>query len=413
VPAGNEVFEPDLVRKYFAESCAQSGLGMDQLLGLGRSDPRQQGEPFNLTVLAIRLSRSCNGVSQLHGRVSSDLWRHLFPKPPAGGQPIKGITNGIHTETWLGQPLRELFDRYLTPAWRANLMDELFWKHGVPTIPDRELWEIHQLQKETLVRFVRTRVRKQLARHGCSPDELREIETLLDPQVLTIGFARRFATYKRADLLLRNFDRLRALLRNPDRPVQIIFAGKAHPADKPGQELIRRIFEISRHSELRGCLVFVENYNMRAARMLVQGVDVWLNTPRRPHEASGTSGMKAAANGAPSVSIADGWWCEAAQPGENGWTIGNGETHENTDQQDAADSESLYRILEEQVVPGYYRRDEEGLPADWIAVMKGAIATIVPRFSTARMVRDYLRETYLPAARRGGARISETDDTTW
>jgi starch phosphorylase len=408
VPAGNEAFDIDLVKKYFKLYCQETGIALDQLLELGLAYPRRGHQPFNMTVLALNLSSYANGVSKLHGTVSNEMWRHVFGDAKPADQPIKAITNGIHTQTWLGFQMSELFDKYLTPAWRDNLMDEMFWKRGVANIPDKELWDVHTLQRENLVRFVRGKVRTQLARHGCSPDELRGVEELLNPEALTIGFARRFATYKRADLLFRDFDRLRSILKNPERPVQIIFAGKAHPADKPGQELIRRIFEISRHSELRGCIVFLENYNMRVARMLVQGVDVWLNNPRRPHEASGTSGMKSPVNGGINFSIADGWWCEA-QTDENGWTIGTGEEHDNLDRQDYEDSESLYDILEEQIVPLFYKRDTAGLAVDWVKMMKHSMATVTPRFSAARMVRDYVAEAYLPAAKRSGAVIAVTE----
>jgi glycogen phosphorylase len=409
VPAGNEAFDVSLVKKYFQPCCEELGTNVDDLLNLGLSYPGHGHQPFSLTVLALRLSSYANGVSQLHGNVSNDMWRHVFKDAKPTDVPIKAITNGVHTQTWLGYQMSELFDRYLTPAWRHNLMDELFWKRGVANIPDREVWEVHNLQKENLVRFARGRVREQLARHGCSPDELRGVEELLDPNALTIGFARRFATYKRADLLFRDFDRLHALLKDPDRPVQIIFAGKAHPADKPGQDLIRRIFEISRYSDLRGRVVF----NLRIARQLVQGVDVWLNTPRRPHEASGTSGMKAPVNGGINFSIADGWWCEALTPtNDNGWTVGNGMDYENPDMQDYEDSQSLYQLLEAQIIPLFYRRNEDGLPVDWIKVMKASLATVLPRFSTARMVRDYTQHAYLPAAKRGGV-VPVPAETGW
>ena len=290
-------------------------------------------------------------------------------------------------------------------------MDELFWKRGVANIPDKELWDVHNLQKENLIRFTRARERAHLARHGASPDDLRGVEQLLNPEAMTIGFARRFATYKRADLLFRDFDRLRSILTNPERPVQVVFAGKAHPADKPGQELIRRIFDISRNTDLHGHIVFIENYNMRVARMLVQGVDVWLNNPRRPHEASGTSGMKAPVNGGINFSIADGWWCEV-QNLNAGWTIGHGEEFDNPDKQDREDSESLYDILEDKIVPLFYKRDANGLPVGWIKMMKASIATVTPRFSTARMVRDYTEQAYLPAAKRGGA-VTTAAEQTW
>ena len=411
VPAGNEAFDIGLVRKYFTDYCTQTGITSDQLVDLGLATPGHQDQQFSMTVLAIRLSSYENAVSQLHGKVSNDMWRYLFPDLKANAQPIKAITNGVHTQTWLGYQMSDVFDRYLTPAWRDNLLDDIFWKRGVANIPDQELWEVHQLQKENLVRFTRGRVLSQLARHGCSPDELRELEGLLNPEWLTIGFARRFATYKRADLLFRDFDRLCRILKNSARPVQMIFAGKAHPADKPGQELIRRIFEVSRHTALRGQIVFLENYNMRVARMLVQGVDVWLNNPRRPHEASGTSGMKVPVNGGINFSIPDGWWCEVQNP-EAGWTIGNGQNSDNHDAQDYEDSESLYNILENKIAPLYYQRDADGLPHGWIKMMKASLATVLPRFSTARMVRDYAVEAYLPAAKRGGV-VTKPVEQSW
>jgi glycogen phosphorylase len=411
VPAGNEAFDIGLVRKYYKNYCEDIGISQDQLIDLGLSNPGSGNQPFSLTVLALHLSTFCNGVSQLHGKVSNDMWRHIYKSQKPGQDAIQAITNGIHTQTWMGYQISELYDKYLTPAWRNNLMDELFWKRGVANIPDKDLWEVHNLQKENLVRFIRGRERAHLARHGASPDDLRGVEELLNPEALTIGFARRFATYKRADLLFRDFDRLRSILKSSEQPVQIVFAGKAHPADKPGQELIRRIFDISRNTDLHGHIVFVENYNMRVARMLVQGVDIWLNNPRRPHEASGTSGMKAPVNGGLNFSIADGWWCEVQNP-DAGWTIGNSEESDNTDKQDREDSESLYDILEDKIVPLFYKRDANGLPVGWIKMMKASIATVTPRFSTARMVRDYTEQAYLPAAKRAGA-VTTAAEQTW
>ena len=413
VPAGNEAFDVGLVKKYFKHYCEDLGIPLDKLLELGLADPaRGHDQPFSLTVLAIHLSSYCNGVSQLHGKVSNDMWRSVFHAKPSE-EPVKAITNGVHTQTWLGWQMADLYDKYLTPAWRQNLMDELFWKRGVANIPDTDLWEIHNIQKGHLVRYTRTRVRSQLARHGASPDELREVDSLLNPDYLTIGFARRFATYKRADLLFRDFDRLRAILKNPARPIQMIFAGKAHPADRPGQELIRRIFDVSRNSDLRGHIVFIENYNMHVARMLVQGVDVWMNNPRRPHEASGTSGMKAPVNGGLNFSIADGWWCEVTHP-DAGWTIGGGREYPNPDQQDHEDSQSLYDLLEKQIAPLFYnKRNADGVPVEWVKHMKASIATVLPKFSTARMVRDYVEDAYLPAAKRGGASTTATGETEW
>jgi starch phosphorylase len=411
VPAGNEAFDIELVRKYFKHCCEDLNVDLDKLVELGLSYPGHGRQPFSMTVLAIKMSSYWNGVSQLHAKVSNDMWRHIYKDLPASETPIAAVTNGVHTQTWLGIHVSNLFDKYLTPAWRDNLLDELFWKRGVANIPDREFWEVHNLQKEVLIRFARKKMRAQLARHGSSPDELRAVDELLNLDSLTIGFARRFATYKRADLLFHDFDRLRAILKNTARPVQILFAGKAHPADKPGQELVRRIWEVSRDSDLRGHIVFLENYNMRMARMLVEGADVWLNTPRRPLEACGTSGMKASVNGGINCSIADGWWCEGANHA-NGWTIGNGQQYENPELQDYQDSQSLYDLLENKITPLYYQRDANGLPIEWIKIMKNSLASIVPRFSAARMVREYVEQAYLPAAKRGGA-ITTTTEQSW
>ena len=411
IPAGNEAFDVELVRKYFKHCCEELKVDINQLVDMGVSHPGGERQPFSMTVLGIRMSSYCNGVSQLHAKVSNEMWRHLYKDLPANAMPITGITNGVHTQTWLGIHVSNLFDKYLTPAWRDNLMDELFWKRGVANIPDNELWEAHNLQKEVLIRFARKKIRTQLARHGSSPDELRAVDELLNTDALTIGFARRFATYKRADLLFQDLDRLRAILKNPARPVQILFAGKAHPADKPGQELVRRIWEVSRNSDLRGHVVFLENYNMRVARMLVQGADVWLNTPRRPLEASGTSGMKAPINGGINCSIADGWWCEGANH-DNGWTIGDDRTYDNTDSQDSQNSQSLYDLLENKITPLYYQRDTNGLPVEWIKIMKNSLASIVPRFSAARMVREYTEQAYLPAAKNAGA-VTTAAEQNW
>jgi starch phosphorylase len=410
VPAGNEVFEIDLIRKYFWKFCEDVKIPIEKLIELGQSYPGHGAQPFNLTVLALKLSSYANGVSQLHGKVANDMWHHVGKDQKSQQNRIDAITNGVHTETWTGFQIGEMFDKYLTPSWKFNLMDPLFWQKQIANIPDREMWEVHLLQKENLIRFARNRTRNMLARHGHSPDELRAVENLLDPNVLTIGFARRFATYKRADLLFRDVHRLTAILKNKEKPVQIVYAGKAHPADKDGQGLIQRIFNMAMYSELRGHILFIENYDIHVARMLVAGVDVWMNTPRRPREASGTSGQKAAINGAINFSILDGWWCEA--PPETGWTIGNGQQFDNPDMQDYEDAMSLYDVLEKQIVPLYYNRDDDGLPMGWINKMKTSITELIPRFSSARMVRDYVEKAYLPAARRA-APVETPAEVAW
>ena len=391
VPAGNERFDRELVRRYLVPWTHDVGCDPEAALALGADNGH-----FNLTVLAIRLSSSVNGVSRLHGQVSSAMWRHLWPDKPES--PVSYITNGVHTESWIGPEMRSLYAHHLDPAWEQRLLDAEMWAR-VEAVPDADLWAAHRSQKERLIRFVRERVRSQGARHGLSPDELRGVEGLLDPRALTIGFARRFATYKRAVLVLSDLDRLRKLVAAEGRPVQMIFAGKAHPADREGQDLIRQLFLLTQ-GEFRGKLVFLEDYDMEVGRMMVQGCDVWLNTPRRPQEASGTSGQKCPINGGINLSILDGWWAEAYR-GDNGWAIGS-ETAAETEEEDREDAASLYRLLEEEVVPLFFDRAEDGLRRRWIQAMKNSIVSVVPQFSAHRMVRDYVEKVYLPAAARRG-----------
>ena len=390
VPAGNESYDAGLVQRYLAPWTQEVGCDPQAALELGL-----EGGSFNLTVLAIRLSSQVNGVSRLHGQVSSAMWRHLWPDAPES--PVGAITNGVHTESWVGPEMRALYGRRLHAEWMQHLLDETLWAK-VHDVPDDELWSAHRSQKERLIRFVRERVRLQSARHGRSPDELRALESLFDPRALTIGFARRFATYKRAVLALSDLDRLRRLLSDPARPVQMIFAGKAHPADRDGQDLIRRLFLLTQ-GEFRGKIVFLEDYDMEVGRMLVQGCDVWLNTPRRPQEASGTSGQKSPINGGVNLSILDGWWAEGYQR-DNGWAIGDETVAGDVDSQDREDALALYRVLEEEVVPAYFEEDQTARRRRWIRIMKASIATVVPRFAAHRMVRDYALDVYLPAASR-------------
>ena len=396
VAAGNEQFDAELIDKYFRGWCEETGLPFGELQTLGRAHDGDGA--FNLTALAIRTTSWTNGVSQLNAEVTSGMWQHLFAQREAGRPAIHAVTNGVHSRTWLGHETQELLRARLDPRWESMLLSPDGWTK-VLDIPDGELWTAHRAQKERLARFTRSRLREQHARHGASPDELRAIDALFDPGALTIGFARRFAIYKRAKLVFSDEVRLRALLADEDRPVQMIFAGKAHPADRPGQELIQHIFELSRSEGFRGKVFFLENYDMRMGRMLVQGVDVWLNTPRRPLEASGTSGQKVAMNGGLNFSIADGWWPEGFN-GENGWVIGSGQHSDDEALQDAEDARSLYETLESVIVPLYYERDQRDLPRRWIRMMKQSIASLTPRFSASRMVRDYTENGYLPAAAR-------------
>ena len=392
VPAGNEAFDLDMVHRYLEPWIGEVGCEPEDVLALG-----QENGNFNLTALAIHLSSAVNGVSKLHGQVSSIMWRHLWPGSPES--PVGAITNGVHTQTWVGPEMRALYARHLDPAWEEHLVEAEFWAR-IRAVPDDELWAAHRAQKERLIRFVRERVRSQGARHGLAPDELRMVEGLLDPHALTIGFARRFATYKRAVLILTDIERMRAIVSDPDRPVQIVFAGKAHPADRAGQEVIRRLFLLTQ-AEFRGKVVFLEDYDIELGRMLVQGCDVWLNTPRRPQEASGTSGQKSPINGGVNVSIPDGWWAEGYR-GDNGWTFGDEKVNPDPEAQDRDDAARLYAILEAEVVPRFFDRDEQGLPRRWIETMKASIESVVPQFSAQRMVRDYVEQAYLPAASRRG-----------
>jgi glycogen phosphorylase len=366
---------------------------MESLIELGRA---HDGDPmFNLTALAVRTSSFANGVSKLNGEVASRMWRHLFGAE-AGPQPIIGLTNGVHARTWIGPEMQKLLRQHFDTRWEDRLLSEAGWQ-SLHELPDRELWATHHIQKSRLGRFVCARLREQYARHGASPDELRAVTGMFDEKALTIGFARRFATYKRASLVFSDIQRLQALLSDLDRPVQMIFAGKAHPADRPGQELIQHIFELSTSDAFRGKVIFLENYDMRMGRMLVQGVDVWLNTPRRPMEASGTSGQKVGMNGGLNFSIADGWWPEGYN-GRNGWVIGFEKNHADEAEQDREDAASLYEVLEKQILPLFHERDnEDGLPRAWLERMKEALATLTPAFSASRMVRDYTVEAYSPA----------------
>ncbi len=398
VPAGNDAFEPALVRRYLEPYRSALGISDSDLLALGRIEPRDQASPFSMPVLAMRASDHYNGVSELHGEVSRKMWQGLWPDLPTHEIPIDFITNGVHTPSWIASEIGALYTRYLGPRWAEQLDDTELWARAME-IPDAELWQVHEHRRHQLVQHVRRWLRAAAERRGAGRDELALADEALDPNALTIGFARRFATYKRATLLFSDLARVKKLLGDPERPVQLVFAGKAHPQDKGGKELIRSIVHASRDSALRGRVVFVEDYDMRIARSLVSGVDVWLNTPRRPLEASGTSGMKAAANGALSLSVLDGWFAEAWRDNgwEIGWAIGRGEEYPDASG-DARDAELLYDLLEREVVPLFFARDGMArLPRGWVRRMKTSIAKLVPRFNTGRMVREYTRRFYVPA----------------
>jgi starch phosphorylase len=399
VPAGNDMFNPEMIQHFFHNYCEEIGMSSDDLMALGRQDPKDGREPFCMTVLALRLSSAANGVSKLHGDTARRMWSRSWPGLPTEEVPITSITNGVHTRFWVSRDMASLFDRYLGPGWIANPADEGLWSN-IDLVPDPELWRTHERRRERLVNFARRRLTTQLRGRGAPQAEIDRASEALDPEVLTIGFARRFATYKRATLFLRDADRFAEILGNADRPVQIILSGKAHPADNQAKELIRGIIHFIRRYDLRNRVAFIEDYDINVARYMVQGVDCWLNTPRRPLEASGTSGMKVAVNGGLNVSIPDGWWDEAAKPGENGWSIGRGETYDNPDEQDQVESETLYELLEEEIVPRFYERGRDGVPRSWVQMMKASISEIAPYFSTHRMVSEYTDRFYIPAALR-------------
>jgi starch phosphorylase len=400
VPAGNDAFDPGLARRYLEPYRAALGISDADLLGLGRINPADQAAPFQMPVLAIHTSDHYNGVSELHGEVARKMWQGLWPDLPTEEIPIESITNGVHTSSWVAHEMGELYTRYLGPRWPERSDDPELWARA-QEIPDAELWQVHEHRRHRLVQNARRWLRAAAERRGAGREELDVCSEVLDPQALTIGFARRFATYKRADLLFRDLARVKRLLNDAKKPVQLIFAGKAHPQDRGGKELIRSIILASRDPALRGRVVFIEDYDMRIARALVSGVDVWLNTPRRPLEASGTSGMKAAANGALNVSVVDGWFAEAWRDHgwEIGWAVGRGEEYPDASG-DAREAELLYDLLEREVVPLFFDRGGvDRLPRGWIQRMKNAIAKLVPRYNTARMVREYTRRFYVPGIR--------------
>lgn len=399
VPAGNDMFDPALVSMYFKDYCDTLHISINDLLALGRQDPNDSREPFCMTVLALKLSSASNGVSKLHGKVARNMWARVWPGTPEDEVPVTSVTNGVHIPSWVSRDLAALYDRYIGPDWVATPHDQSVWER-IDTVPDTELFRIHSRRRERLINFARRRLAQQLINRGAPDSEVRNASELLDSEVLTIGFARRFATYKRGTLLFKNPERLRKILLNPDMPVQLIIAGKAHPQDSQSKELIRQIIHFAHDPALRNHIVFIEDYDINVARYMLQGVDCWLNTPRRPMEASGTSGMKAAANGALNISIPDGWWCEAEIMGENGWSIGKGENYDNTDEQDQIESEALYEILENEVAPMFYNRGRDGLPREWIARMKTSIRTIAPVFNTYRMVLEYADRFYVPCCTR-------------
>ncbi len=399
VPAGIDRFERELIDKYLSPYLPAIGLNLEEFLALGKLEEAQpvKGE-FCMAVLALRLAGGANGVSALHGHVSREMWYNVWPGAPRDEVPITSITNGIHTNTWICPEVAELLDRYLGPTWTENPVDHDIWSR-VDEIPDLELWRAHERRRIALVSFARKRLREQLRRRGAPAAQIKAAEEMLNPDALTIGFARRFAPYKRGSLLFRNPTRLAKIIAGADRPVQFIFAGKAHPRDDNGKAVIKEILEQLETAAFRGKIVFIENYDIVVARMLVQGADVWLNNPIKPREASGTSGMKVAPNGGLNLSILDGWWPEAYD-GHNGWAIDEGRIQEDPAYRDHLEGEAIYDLLEKELIPAFYDRSADGLPRAWIARIKASMRTICPMFNTNRMLEEYANRLYVPAAHR-------------
>ncbi|MBP88180.1 MAG: alpha-glucan phosphorylase [Planctomycetaceae bacterium] len=396
VPAGHDRFDCGLVEEHLGPLRDQLGISYEQLMGLGRVEPQNEHESFCMTVVGLKLSRSANAVSSLHGQVSCRMWAHLWPRRVEEEIPIGHITNGVHIPSWLAWQMQLLYDRHFPAKWTSSRGEPGVWQN-IHHVDPGELWETHNALKNLLLAFVRRRLSRQCRRRGESEDAVEAARNVLDPNALTIGFARRFATYKRASLLLFDVDRLLETLNDRERPVQFIFAGKAHPKDEPGKQFIQRIANLRHDHRFENRIVFVEDYDINVCRHLVQGVDVWLNNPRRPLEASGTSGQKAVLNGGLNLSVLDGWWAEAYD-GSNGFAIGNGKQHVSDEITDRRDAESLYSVLEERVIPTFYDRDVDGLPRKWIKMMMNSIGGLAWRFSAHRMVMDYTRASYVPAA---------------
>ena len=397
VPAGNDIFPIELMDKYFSNFWPKLGISREDFLRLGMKNTQGLEQGFNMGMLALRIAGKKNGVSKLHGAVSRRLFSDVWPNIAPDESPIEYVTNGIHTCSWLAPSMKKLFNQYLKPYWQDNIQDDETW-NDIKNIPNKELWDTHTDRKKKLCALVKNNITTRLKSSGYNYEEINEIVSKLNPNALTIGFARRFATYKRATLIFRDLERLTQLLNNPERPVQLIFAGKAHPADKEGQDLIKFIHEVSMKPQFKGKIFLLENYNIAMSRYLISGVDVWLNNPRRPMEASGTSGQKASVNGVINFSVLDGWWAEGYNQ-KNGWTIGDNTEYQSYEEQDIADSESLYNTLENKIIPLYYEnKKEDGVSDKWMEMFKNSIISTGGRYSTSRMVIDYTRDYYMELA---------------
>ena len=394
VPAGNDIFPVELVEKYFKDFWPRLGLSREEFLKLGMKPGNDLEPGFNMGILALKIAGKKNGVSKLHGAVSRELFSDVWPNIAANESPITYVTNGVHTCSWLSPKMKELYNKYLIPYWQDNIQQDYIWER-IKNIPDEKLWDVHNERKERLLKLVKENTITRLRRSGYSYEEINEIVSKLNPNALTIGFARRFATYKRATLIFRDLERITQIFNNQDKPIQLIFAGKAHPADKEGQNLIKTIHDISMMPQFKGKIFLLENYNIAMSRYLISGVDVWLNNPRRPMEASGTSGQKASVNGVINFSVLDGWWAEGYTQ-TNGWTIGTNAEYKSYEEQDIADSESMYYTLENKIMPIYYEKDKNGMSKKWLELMKNSIMTTGGKYSTSRMVSEYVKDLYIP-----------------
>ena len=394
VPAGNDIFPIGLVEKYFKDFWPRLGISREEFLKLGMKPQEGLDSGFNMGIFALKIAGKKNGVSKLHGEVSRELFSDVWPHIAPSESPITYVTNGVHTCTWLAPKLKDLYNKYLIPYWQDNIHEDYVWEK-IKTIPDDKLWKVHMDRKAKLIALVKENVTRRLRREGVSYDEIVEATSKLNPEALTIGFARRFATYKRATLIFKDLERITQILNDENKPVQLIFAGKAHPADREGADLIKYIHEISMKPQFKGKIFILENYNIEISRYMVSGVDIWLNNPRRPMEASGTSGQKASVNGVVNFSVLDGWWAEGYNQ-KNGWSIGTNKEYSSYEEQDRADSESIYYTLENKIIPTYYNKDKDGISKGWMELMKNSIMSTGGKYSTARMLVDYTNQLYIP-----------------
>ena len=410
VPAGNDIFPISLVEKYFKDFWPRLTISREEFLKLGMKPCKELENGFNMGILALKVAGKKNGVSKLHGAVSRELFADVWPEIAANESPIDYVTNGIHTCSWLAPSLKQLYNKYLIPYWQDKIQYDYVWEK-VRNIPDDKLWNAHQARKEKLLSIVKNNVTERLRRSGYNYEDINAITSKINPNALTIGFARRFATYKRATLIFKDLERITQILNNADRPVQLIFAGKAHPADKQGQDLIKFIHDVSMMPQFKGKIFLLENYNIAMSRYLISGVDVWLNNPRRPMEASGTSGQKASVNGVVNFSVLDGWWAEGYNQ-KNGWRIGFNSDYESYEAQDVTDSQNIYETLEQKIIPAYYNKDKNGISKEWMDYMKESIVSTGGKYSTSRMLSDYTSKFYIPLCNLHNKYYKDLSDVT-